>query len=149
MEDRGQNEAQHPISIVRKVIVVRGPAVEGDEPGIVETIEVLDSTPEGVQETAVTRYSYCGGCNRAIKDADQVGSLCVGCGAVLCLSCSNSICANEQCQKAVCPSCRQIWGGLVYCKQHAREEVIKRVAAFFGLVVFVTLAMFIFVKSVL
>ena len=130
MENRGPNEAQRPIVVSRKVTIVRGSAVEGDEPGIVETIEVTEATPDGLQETSVTRFTYCGGCYKAIKDASQIAARCVVCGAILCPACSTVVCSNEHCQKTACPSCRETWQGLVYCKPHGKAQMIKVAVGF-------------------
>lgn len=148
MQDMNRDEGQRPVSISRSLVTVRGRAVEGDDPGIVETIEITDITPACSEELAITRYSYCGGCNRIIKDATQIAARCVGCGTVLCTACSTAKCANEYCQKIVCPSCREIWGGLVYCKQHARAEHLKRAAGFVVIVVVVGFAIFFLLRLI-
>jgi hypothetical protein len=148
MENRGPNEAHRPFHISRKSVTLRGRAVEGDDQAIVETIDTTDVSEQGSEQTSVTRFSYCGGCNRAIKGAEQVAGRCAVCGAVLCPNCVNVVCADEQCQKTVCPSCRELWGGLVYCKPHARSEFIKRFLGCSILAVFVGIAIFLLLRLV-
>lgn len=145
MENRVQGEGRRPFHISRKAVTLRGRAVEGDDQAIVETIDTTDVSEQGSEQISVTRFSYCGGCNRAIKAAEQIAGRCAVCRAILCPNCVNVVCAHQNCQKTVCPSCRELWGGLVYCKPHARSEFIKRflgcliLAVFVGIVIFLLL----------
>ena len=126
MEQRNQDQPERlPLGRARKMMIIRHRAAEGDEPGIVEVVSEKRVTGEGLLETEITRYSYCCSCSRAIREASHVNAVCAVCKGVICPNCRTVTCANERCRKAVCPSCRETMFGRVYCKPHAREELIK------------------------
>lgn len=107
-------------------------AMEGDDPGFLETTETTEVTDEGLRETTITRYTYCGGCGKPIRSAEELGARCMGgCHTLLCKECSSVVCADEACKKVICSSCRVSWSGSFYCKEHARVHIIMSLCAFF------------------
>lgn len=140
-----QNPGEHrpAVSRVRKVIALNERAIEGDNPGFVETIETTEITNEGLQETSITKYTYCGGCGKPIRSAEELGARCMGgCRTLLCKDCSSTVCADEGCSKTICPSCRVKWNDTFYCKEHARVHATMSLGAFFIIFIIIVLGLY-------